>query len=191
MQTTTGLETVKRTQSFSQSLVSCLFLFGVFMTLRERFLKHIKKNEITGCMEWQGEKHPYGYGRFYVIHKNKNRKQLRVLSYRFMWELFNGPIPKELELCHYCDNPPCCNIDHLFLGTHKENMKDAGIKGKMGGPRGEANKFHVLQNKDVVKIKQLGVEGKLYHREIGEIFNVSQVTISKIIRGVSWNHIQG
>ena len=52
------------------------------------------------------------------------------LHHRVVWTEHNGLIPKGMCICHHCDNPPCINIDHLFLGTHKENMEDMARKGR-------------------------------------------------------------
>lgn len=53
-------------------------------------------------------------------------------AHRIAWEMKNGIIPIGLELCHKCDNKACCNTDHMFLGTHKDNINDAIQKGRMG-----------------------------------------------------------
>ncbi len=46
------------------------------------------------------------------------------LHHRFVWTEHNGPIPKGMCVCHHCDEPACINPDHLFLGTHQDNMQD-------------------------------------------------------------------
>jgi len=81
----------------------------------------IRGNE--DCWEWQRGRDDGGYG--CVCYSGK-----RYGAHRLAWELTNGPIPEGLLVCHSCDNPPCCNPKHLFLGTHGDNMQDALTKGR-------------------------------------------------------------
>lgn len=53
-----------------------------------------------------------------------------VAAHRYAWEQANGPIPESMFVCHRCDNPPCINVDHLFLGTPKDNTRDMALKGR-------------------------------------------------------------
>lgn len=87
----------------------------------------------SGCWEWQLGKDRVGYGRLKV--QLGSRSEFRYTSaHRYAWELFRGPIPAGLNVLHRCDNRPCCNPAHLFLGTQKENIDDMHRKGR--GPRG-------------------------------------------------------
>ena len=77
----------------------------------------------NGCLEWTGAK-PNGYGRFMVNGKY-------VLTHRLAWELAHGrEIPPDMMVCHHCDNPPCCDPEHLFLGDNADNLGDMAAKGR-------------------------------------------------------------
>jgi hypothetical protein len=69
------------------------------------------------CWPFMGYRDADGYGR-----------QKAFTSMRIVWALVHGPIPPHMVICHQCDNPPCCNPDHLFIGTIQDNMTDAELK---------------------------------------------------------------
>ncbi len=94
------------------------------MTNEQRFWKKIRKPDFAnGCWEWLGYLDPKGYGTFGV-----NNKVFK--AHRYSYLIHFGPIPEKLCVCHHCDNPQCCNPDHLFLGTHNDNMQDMIKKGR-------------------------------------------------------------
>lgn len=80
------------------------------------------------CIEWDGPIHKSGYA---YTRKERSAKSPLTPVHRLVWEEERGPIPEGMDVCHRCDNPPCINIDHLFLGTHAENMKDMVLKGRL------------------------------------------------------------
>jgi hypothetical protein len=85
-------------------------------------------NAKTGCLEWNKYRLPGGYGR--TRYEGRN-----MLAHRVAWLVAGGEIPEGMCVCHHCDNPACCNPEHMFLGTHKENTEDARSKGRLNVPR--------------------------------------------------------
>lgn len=75
------------------------------------------------CIEWTGLRIRRGYGQTSLHNR-------RIMAHRLAWIIANGPIPDGLCVCHRCDNPPCCNVEHLFLGTVKDNTQDMVAKGR-------------------------------------------------------------
>ncbi len=93
----------------------------------ERMRRLIRVSE-TGCWEWIGSTVKGGYGRVRYLGQLK-------LAHCVAWTVMRGQIPAGLKVCHQCDNPCCCNPDHLFLGTQKENMRDCIAKGRFSAGR--------------------------------------------------------
>ena len=136
-----------------------------------RFMHYV--NKTSSCWLWVGPKNKGGYGKL-CFRGNKT-----ATSHRVAYELFKGKIDEGFLVCHKCDNPPCVNPDHLFLGTIADNKEDQLQKDR-GGVK--------LKAKDVIKIR------KLYENDIGSaliarLFNVTCGTISSIAKRRIWKHI--
>lgn len=93
-------------------------------TPEERFHKSYTIGLIDDCWLWEKSCNELGYGLFSI-------KGVRHRAHRFSWELKNGPIPEGLFACHHCDTPGCVNPNHLFIGTQKDNIRDAMKKGRI------------------------------------------------------------
>lgn len=88
-----------------------------------RFWEKVNKATLTGCWEWVGAKRYFGHGNFWLNRKN-------IGSHQASWLINRGPIPKGACVLHACDNPPCVNPEHLFLGSLSDNSRDCIRKGR-------------------------------------------------------------
>ena len=135
--------------------------------------------ERNGCWEWPSPKlRQYGA----VYHEGKV-----VKATRYVWLLTTGQVPPASQyVCHTCDNPPCVNPDHLFLGTHLQNQQDKLNKGRQ--MRGSAHHLTKLSEVDVQLIRylsQCGVSGK----RLSALYSTSAPSISEILTRKTWRHV--
>lgn len=140
----------------------------------------IQSAELGRCWVWLAGLFPDGYGQFYL-------KGTSIGAHRVSYELYVGSIEPKFQICHSCDNPICVNPKHLFLGTHKDNMKDRNIKGRQG--RGESHGMSKLTKQQVLEIRSLFSKGEATKTELGRRYLVSDVSIHHIITGKHWKHI--
>lgn len=140
----------------------------------ERFWAKVDKSGPRGCWLWTGGHTGAGYGAFSLTHDKT------ILAHRYSWILANGEIPDGLEVLHQCDNPPCINPMHLFLGTQSENMTDMASKGRQPGKK--------LTIDQIRAIRLLRSQGAILKR-IAKQFGVSIATVSKIAKLEIWRAI--
>lgn len=134
-----------------------------------------------GCWERQGATRN-GYG--IIGYEGVTR-----YAHRVSWEAFNGPIPGGLFVCHKCDNRRCCNPDHLFLGTQKENLEDMWAKGRASTSEQRATQGNAkLSPEDVRAIRALYDAG-FSQQSIADFFSIHQTAVSKAIRRESWKEV--
>lgn len=126
------------------------------------------------------------YSKASAVHAKFWNGTALVKAHRFSWELHNGPIPAGLSVCHRCDNPPCVNPAHLFLGTHAENMADRNAKGRQA--RGDRSPVSKLTTDDVREIKR-AIANRENQTALARRFGVSHVQISHIRHGKTWAHV--
>ena len=139
-----------------------------------------------GCWEYQGQRQPYGYGRFSIYVNSMTPKARKASTHRLSYALHNGVDPAEMFVCHTCDNPSCINPKHLFLGTHKENMKDMAVKGRAAPQVGEANAASKLSS-DTVKDIVEAIKAGRGNKDIAEGVGVSHSQVSSIRHGKAWS----
>ena len=131
------------------------------------------------CHLWTASRDRQGYG-----------KTSGLLAHRVAWELVNGPIPEGMCVLHRCDNPPCCRVQHLFLGTRADNNADREAKGRGVYMNGSALTQSKLAEADIPVIRKDLAEGMTYG-EIGRRFGVTAGTIWFIAKGKTWTHVKG
>jgi hypothetical protein len=146
----------------------------------ERFHQKYEINE-SGCWMWTGGTRPNGKGVPYPRHWNDCNKSIG--AHRFSFELMHGAIPQGMYVCHKCDIPLCVNPDHLFLGSHQDNMQDMVAKKRSFVGRGENKKGRAkLTNQQADQVKKM----EMSQSKIAALFGVSQTTIGRIKRGESY-----
>lgn len=145
------------------------------MTPEQRLERRLRKDDKTGCWEFQGQRSIEGYGKIKVDNKNWRAHRLAYL-------LFVGEIPAEMIVCHRCDNPPCCNPDHLFLGTHSDNTADKVSKNRQAKGSALPQKKYGLAH--VEKVKRLQGLG-MTHADIAIEMGISEGQVSYLSRGIT------
>lgn len=159
-----------------------------FEPFETRFWSRIQPS--AGCWLWMGVRDPRGYG-FIKDHQRGRR------VHRVMWELLHGPIPDRMEVCHHCDNPSCVRPDHLFVGTHTDNMRDMFTKNRrqttpaIGRGRhavGEAHWYSKLTAEKVREIRSRVAAGEAQNAIAAEL-GLSTGCISGVVHRRTWRHV--
>ena len=109
-------------------------------------------------------------------------------AYRIAWKRWRGPIPQGMEVCHSCDMPACVNPDHLFLGTHAENMADMARKGRGHGPCQDRQSARYITKLTAVDVLAIWASPKGQY-ELADDYGVRQPAISSIILRKTWKHL--
>ena len=142
-----------------------------------------KVNRTEGCWLWTGQTKD-GYGQFAV-------NQKKIGAHRVAYFLKHGPFDYNLLVCHHCDNPPCVNPEHLFLGTDRDNTDDMIKKDRHAyGQRLPQTK---LKEEDVLEIVRRCKNNSWKHNgrieEVAKEFNICAANIYSILDGRSWSHL--
>jgi Autographiviridae endonuclease len=149
-------------------------------SLRERFYSKFIVDDVSGCWLWTGAKFRKGYG---AIGRGKDAEG-NLRANRASWILHVGEIPDGLQVLHKCDNPPCVNPAHLFLGTNLENRLDMVNKGR--GCKGERHHCSKLTEDDVFEIRNF--YRQLPRVPVSKLFGVSRQAIDFVLSKKNWKH---
>lgn len=136
------------------------------------------------CWEWTKFRQPKGYGRI----RFRGRHEM---AHRVAWMLANGvsELSRWQFICHRCDNPPCCNPAHLFLGTPLENMQDMIGKGRQRNLRGERHPQSSLTESDVLAIRAAYATREVSMCRLAKKWGMSVSGVADIIHRNNWKHV--
>jgi hypothetical protein len=146
----------------------------------DRFWAKVEKSE--GCWEWTAARYHRGHGATKFAGKHDR-------AHRVAWMLLRGPIPPGMCVLHKCDNPPCCNPDHLYIGTKTDNHRDMHARGRARPPRGERCGFAKLTEAQVRTIREIWASMPTTLGHLARLYGVADTAVSRIIRRKRWRHV--
>ena len=154
------------------------------MTERQKFDNRVDRGRVDECWIWLGATNAGGYGTLSAR-----------LAHRLAWSYEHGPIPDGMVICHRCDNPPCVNPAHLFVGTQADNAADRESKGRNAATlhperirRGSQLHCARLTEEEVAYIKTRLLAGETIS-DLARKFGVDSETVGYISRGKTWRHV--
>lgn len=169
--------------------------FGTIPKLTKRDIKRFwSKVALTAnpdkCWDWTGRTTGMNYGHFdWGKTTKRNGKEKRsLIAHRVAYFLMKGEIPEGKMLMHSCDNPRCCNVNHLIPGTHKDNADDMVKKGRHACMKGINNANAMVTEEDVREIRRLHTFGNT-DKQISHHFNLTPSGVKQIISRRSWKHV--
>lgn len=158
-----------------------LITFG--LTLEERFWNKVKKGKLRECWPWTAATDKDGYGIF------GTESTTAAKAHRVAYQLKYGVDPGLLKVLHRCDNPPCVNPRHLYMGTPMDNMQDKIMRGRERYIRGEECHTAKLTAVQVQAIRKHHAEG-MSSGLLANTFGVTRDNVYLIVKGKTWKHIQ-
>jgi hypothetical protein len=154
---------------------------AVFLLVHDAFWSNVDQS--GECWIWLGmttnskQSRKGDYGITYVAGR-------RFLAHRLAYIITHGAIPAGMLVCHSCDNQKCVRPDHLWIGTHRDNMADMVAKG-----RGKSGRQGKLSDDQVREVRRLYAVGGTSYGAIGRRFGVTAAAISHIVRGIAYRRL--
>lgn len=134
------------------------------------------------CWEWTRAMTQLGYGVVRMDGRN-------FFVHRIAFFLTHGPFPNALKICHKCDNPKCCNPDHLFLGTQADNLHDMFRKDRRPAAKGVGTAAAKLNDAIVREIRERYAKGGVTHRKLASEYGIAYSGIFGIVNRITWAHV--
>ncbi len=157
---------------------------GRAVPIEVRFRQYVGPTTEAGCVLWIGCKNIDGYGKIDC----RVRKRM-VGAHRVAYELAHGPIPDGLHVLHRCDNPPCVNVEHLFLGTQADNNADMDAKGRRVSSHGERHRSAKLTEDLVREIRRRYSAGGISQPALAAEFGIDKAGICRLLNRKNWKHV--
>jgi hypothetical protein len=153
-------------------------------THEQRFWSKVARRGPDDCWEWQGNRDWFGHGQMMVDYATRS-------AHRLSWEFANGKIGAGLCVLHRCDNPPCVNPEHLFLGTQGDNVRDMDAKGRRkNAPHpGTKNGRAKLTENDVRWLRLARVLYGATCRGLADAYGVSPAAVVMACNGTNWRSV--
>ena len=165
---------------------------GITDKQASRFWSKVKRGAPDECWEWQASRKPKGYGQLFINYHSAH-------AHRMAYQLTYGAIPDGMFVCHACDNPPCCNPAHLWLGTHRDNSADMVRKGRQKRPKTPPARRPYAEYRAAVRGEPIGrianvserdhriyaaYQGGMQMTQIADLYGITYQRVSQIIRRV-------
>jgi len=146
----------------------------------ESLVNRVKRDD-NGCWIWIGDRINNGYGIVKIRIKGSPARK-NITAHRLSWRLFRGKIPKGMDVLHRCDVKNCVNPEHLWIGTHSDNMKDMHAKGRW-------KRVHRrLFEAEVIEIRRMH-KGGAPRKDIADRFGISPSQVANIVTGRLWSRL--
>jgi hypothetical protein len=144
------------------------------------FWTRVEVGKINDCWPWKKSLNKYGYG-------NTRFNGVKKYAHRVAYELHTGKNIDGLVAMHICDNPKCCNPNHLVMGTHADNQNDKTKKNRQA--KGEINGQSLLNDAQVLEARKKYKPRVVTYKMLANEYGVCKDTMQKAVRGIYWKHL--